>query len=43
MKLTQKSYELILDILDVELSNLEGKERKDLEEAVQELETIGTY
>jgi hypothetical protein len=43
MKLTQKSYELILDILDIELSNLQGKKRKALQVAIEELETIGAY
>lgn len=45
MKLSTEAYNLIIEILCNEANNLEeySDERKEIEEAMQELDTIGTY
>lgn len=44
MKLTQETYQLIIDILTTEANNTEDEEyRKELMDAMDELDTIGIY
>lgn len=44
MKLTQQAYDLIIEILTNEANNIDDpKKRKEIEDAMDELDTIGTY
>jgi hypothetical protein len=45
MKLSEEAYNLISEVLETEANNLESNDprRKEIEQALEEVEAIGTY